>query len=576
MHRAVSSALVVLTLGLAAACGDAERLAELEAQNAELETAQTALETSVAQLRGELDAAETKTALARSDVAHARRDLEAAEAELEQLRAELERAQASAAGAAEATAKVEELETKFREVESHRDELVEWVEGELLPLAEKHDPKLAALRDQTRAMAEQVEALRDLPFKRPVMRRLLDREEVGRWMQRDLRRELPEEDARAMIAVMSEFGIVSPDTDLYAMFADFLEAGAAAFYKPQTNTFYLIDGHTGRGNNPSVFHELVHAVEDQHFQLDSLLRGQDGESDSIMARKALVEGSADFFQERYHEAFPEDVAAMMQAMQGNPELMQKQMRMMTEVPAFLIASMGLFPYKNGSAFLRARGVETAADVEALFRDPPASTEQVLHPERYPVEGRRDYPHLISAPDLDGMFGDGWHREDSDELGELMIGLMLAHLSQSNNAMVLMSVMDPQTQGVRFPPAIAKAAEGWDGDRYTAYHHPETGEVVVVWSSVWDTDVDAREFAATYGRILGRRITGKLPSLDGESAGVELSFTDPKTEQVSSIHQAGDRVVVVLGAQADQAVALSEAGRAVEVTPDARDAEDAAR
>lgn len=566
--------LAGLVLGTLPGCVDEEKLLETQAQLAEAEAALSAAETQRDQAVAERDAARAEASTATSEAESLRTALEEAQAKATALATEVDELTA----AAESSALTEKV---LREVELHRDELVEWIEDELLPVAEAADPKLVALREQAEAMSKQVAKLRGIPFKRPVMSRLLRREQVGEWMERDMRRDLPEEEAVAMMAVMAEFGVVPEGTDLYAIMAKFLQSGVAAFYKPQTNTFYLIDGNVGASNNPVVFHELVHAVEDQHFALDDMLRTDEENSDTFWAVKALVEGSADFFQEKYHEAFPEDVAAMNAAMQGNVELMQQQMQMMQEVPAFLIAGMGLFPYKNGSAFLRARGLDKVSIAEAsdavgaLFADPPISTEQILHPERFTVDGRRDYPHVVTAPAIDGVLGEGWEEVGIDSMGELMAGMMLMHLAQPNNAMVLMGVMDPRTQGVRLAGPVGKAVDGWDGDRYTSYRHAETGEVVIVWTSMWDSAEDAQEFAATYGRILGRKITGKRPNLDVNDAGIDLTFEDPANEETATIRQSHRRVVVVLGAPAGLGEALFEAGAAVSITPDPRDDVDSA-
>ncbi len=456
---------------------------------------------------------------------------------------------------------VELLEKRKGKVASHRDELIDWV-NELLPIAEQHDPRLQNLREVTDAMAEEVQELRGLEWKRPFMRRLIAREDVSKFLRRDMERELPPEEAETMVRVMSEFGMIAKGTNLYDIFLQFLEGGAAAFYKPDTGTFYLIEGKNDAGDRPIVFHELVHALEDQHFGLDLMQQAFEENSDGGMGVKALIEGSADLFQDKYHKLHPEDVEAMTAAQKNNPELLQRQMRMMVQVPAFLIAAMGFYPYKNGSAYLRKIDATSGSAVDAVFANPPVSTEQVLHPERHGV----DYPHAVAAADVGGVLGDGWEVLDDDIMGELFTGLLLTSLRWGHTGIPsVMAMMDMQTQGVGFKAPMKSAVEGWDGDRYVASIDRANDRVCVVWTSMWDSADDAMEFAKVYGGLLGKRVTGQKSDASSKS----IRFTG-EDGAVSGVDVSGLRVVVVLSGPAESAEDLFRVGREAEAVHDARD------
>lgn len=521
--------------------------------------------------------ADVRAALARADAAEAnarsasalREKLEGRLAESERrtraAEAAVEAARAEAAAAAERAKKVEKQRDAL---EAHRDEMKDWIEKQLLPVAERNDPRLVNLRDAATAMAEQVARLRGLPWKHDVMRRLVTREEVGEWMRRDLRKELPEEKAKEMVLVGAEMGICKPGTDIYGIFSQFMEAGAAAFYKPDTRTFYHIEGNDGRGAYPIVFHELVHALEDQHFDLDAVYKAIENDSDRALAVRGLVEGSASLFQGLYEKEFPADAAAMAQA-QMKPELVAKQGKMLNEVPPFLIASMGLYPYQNGKEWCRRMGASDPAVVERLYRDPPVSTEQVLHPEKYALDGARDWPHVVAKPALGDLLGEGWKELESDTMGELMTGVLLTQLQNRGAYMTTMiGLMGP---GGSYAPkgAAAKASAGWDGDRYACWVHTGTQQAVVVWSTVWDSDADAAEFASVYAPLLGRKVTGAKP----EALPSPVRFTETATGRVSGLETVGRRVVIVLGAPAALAEGLLERGIASEVRPDPRDSGD---
>ncbi len=575
--RRVARAARLVALAALCACGADERR-ELEASIGTLTRDKQAMSARVDELTKETakDRELLLAASRRAEDAERRRDEEAKELAAATARAAAEKDEKEAAkkelaaATARADAEKDEKEAAKKdldEVVAHRDELKEWIEDELLPVAEKSDPRLANLRDTAKEMAEEVEKTRGLKFKEPFMRRLISRAQVGEWMRRDLKKELPEDEARKLTLVGAEVGLLPPKTDLYEIFPLFFEAGALAFYKPETKTFYLIEGNDGRGARPVVFHELVHALEDQYFHLDDFYKAVEHHGDEELARRGLVEGSAVHFAEKYERSHPDDYAAMMKS-QATPEMMKKQLAMLNKVPPFLIVTIGLYPYKNAPAWLAKIGADTPEQMAKLYADPPVSTEQVLHPEKFPLDGPRDYPHRIGTPDVASILGDGFEHVDDDEMGELMISMLLAQLEYRVNAFVFLNVVDMKTESLAFKDPVKKAAEGWDGDRYTAWIEKSTGRVCVVWTSVWDGEKDAQEFFDVYGRLLGRRVTGADPKEPPKP----LRYAD-KDGRVSGLDVAGARVVAVLGAPPEKAAALFAAVAAVKVEADPRDPND---
>ena len=121
--------------------------------------------------------------------------------------------------------------------------------------------------------------------------------------------------------------------------------------------------------------------------------------------------------------------------------------------------------------LQARGGEAAVN-EAL-RNPPVSTEQVLHPAKYP----NDPPVPVEVPDLSSTLGTGWSDLDLSDVGEeFLLALLALHLPRSD---------------------AARAAAGWDGGRYRAWS--DGSRTAVVLTTRWETPKDASEFAAAMDR-----------------------------------------------------------------------------
>jgi hypothetical protein len=130
-----------------------------------------------------------------------------------------------------------------------------------------------------------------------------------------------------------------------------------------------------------------------------------------------------------------------------------------------------FQYDAGTAFAgRAYTHGGWPAVDAAHRDPPASSEQVLHPERY--FDARDRPVEIALGGTDRIEADGWHASVEDTLGELGVRILVGRGLSAVSA--------------------ARVAEGWGGDRLRALAKGD--ELVLVWMTAWDRPEDASDFA----------------------------------------------------------------------------------
>lgn len=182
-------------------------------------------------------------------------------------------------------------------------------------------------------------------------------------------------------------------------------------------------------------------------------------------------------------------------------------------PAGRSAAAGLaelldFPAEAGLAFVRTHYLSGGwAAVDALYGSPPLSSEQILHPERYP----KDVPRSPDLDDLSPSLGAGWTTKDSGVLGEWRTVLALG------------TYLDPDE--------ARKAAAGWGGDRYAVLAGPGPSSWVLL--SRWDTVRDAHEFFGafrTYGeaRFGAPRRTSTSLVWEIESAVVTLLVGNDQT------------------------------------------------
>ena len=148
-------------------------------------------------------------------------------------------------------------------------------------------------------------------------------------------------------------------------------------------------------------------------------------------------------------------------------------RVLQEMPPVLRESL-FFPYTAGLNFTQ--GLYTAGGwgaIDAAFADPPASTEQILHPEKYAAEEEAVQVEL--PEDLAGKIGAGWSTALEDTLGEFQLKIWLGETAKAASV------------------GATDAAAGWGGDRVAVLNGPNDAWVIALLTD-WDTNADATEFA----------------------------------------------------------------------------------
>jgi hypothetical protein len=288
-------------------------------------------------------------------------------------------------------------------------------------------------------------------------------------------------------------------------------------------------------------HELTHALQDQHFDLAKYLPSDTSlDDDAAMARRFVVEGDATFVMLLYAvrsmlrdeisgpvldvlrdqiktlasqdlaalEAQVKQQSAMFGAMDGE---IRKSIDAMDDIPPVVLVPL-LDSYMKG-ALVALTAYEHGGwpTVDALYRDPPSSTEQVLHPatKLYPA---RERPHKVTLshmadPELAG-----------NVLGELQWKIYF-ELWKS--------------------PRAAEASEGWAGDRYSVTRRSD-GRLIGRIATRWDSPADARQFADAYIGSLAARFPGAHAGNPGNG------IARPDGGKVF-VRIAGDRVFIVDGA-----------------------------
>jgi hypothetical protein len=318
--------------------------------------------------------------------------------------------------------------------------------------------------------------VRELPFRAPVEKLFVSRDEVLPLLAEQVDNGLREAGSAAEQRLLAELELLPFEYPLRTKLLALLEEQVAGFYDPRARRLVVVDGMDEQFAGmaqlmlPAIYgHELLHALADQHFDFRRLIQqpADDGWDDVVMARRALAEGDATLGMlimmfrlqglEVTPEALPtgEGLRAMVRTTIAFPELEQ--------APPFLKAQL-IEPYLLGLDVVgdawRSGGWKA---VDALWADPPDSTEQLLHPQR-----RGDEPTIVEPPPLPD--------------GTLVVTLMqLGELG-------LRQWLEP-----RIGPDRARiAADGWDGDMVRLVRDADGRERIEIFTT-WDTDADADEF-----------------------------------------------------------------------------------
>lgn len=335
----------------------------------------------------------------------------------------------------------------------------------------------AALAAEVTEIISQVEDLRELPALGDVAWTLGDRETA---LAEQLAEEIADPETLDRFAqderILTRLGLIPEGTDLLQLTVDTLQGQVAGFFDPKTKQLTVLDddGELDVASKITLAHEADHAIGDQHWDLQGM---KDAipllEGDRQAALQALIEGDATLLMTLWsakHAAsdlmgLDESGLPGSQSLDGLPQIIQRQL---------------LFPYLDGLSFLmNAWGPGGWDGVNALWDAPPVSTEQIMHPEKYPDEG----PIEVVLPDVAALLGDGWAQTGETVMGELGIQILAADGAE----------WDPMSfslGGQTMPNA--EVAAGWGGDRLITLDGPD-GAWALVWQTAWDTPEDAIEF-----------------------------------------------------------------------------------
>ena len=347
---------------------------------------------------------------------------------------------------------------------------------------------------------QRVVSLRQLQPKGAIKRAVRNRQQIRTAMLALAQEALSPAEWEAERKAMVQWGLLTPDFRLKEFVLDLLTEQAAGYYDPKQRTFFIADWLPQLVQKPVMAHELVHALQDQHYDLQKNFDLVKDQADLSLARKALIEGDAMAVMLVYLleplGLSMEDLPDMGTLLQSSAALLGEQFQVYTRAPLILRQQL-LFPYVHGLAFVKAALARGGwPELQRVYQHPPVSAQQVMHPEKYFAEP----PVLPSEVTLhipDGVLSTSWHKLKRDVLGEFFLSVILQQFLPEEEA--------------------RQSAAGWRGDRYELFEQQDSGRLLLVCVTAWDTPAAATAFFQSYHKLLAVKYPGwTMQALEDQS------------------------------------------------------------
>jgi hypothetical protein len=351
-----------------------------------------------------------------------------------------------------------------------------------------------------RGIESQVSQIRGLDVLVEPDLRVLDHTSLRKYLVDQLDRDyLPSErelDQKQYVLL----GLIKPTDNLFQVQLDLLGDQVIGVYDSETKSLVVVgdQGNFGPIERVTYAHEFNHALQDQHYGLNNIAPKHSDNNDRSLAVHAVMEGDALMLQSLWAIANlnRDEVGQLLRASSGGDDsLMRAPLIVRTEL---------LFRYTEGFSFvrqyLREAGNNYAA-IDNLFNDPPESTAQIMHLDKY---RNRIHPVDVALGDLAGQLGPSWRSIGQGVLGELDTRVLLEQWGTDH-------------------ADAARIASGWAGDRWQLVE--KDGRSAIVMKSTWESPDAARSFFSAYSAGLRRRFDSALTE---ESTAARQALTTPVT------------------------------------------------
>ena len=316
----------------------------------------------------------------------------------------------------------------------------------------------------------------------PLKKTLRSRDEIRAYVIKQMDEDKDTAQRYADAKAAEAFGLLPKNFDLDSFMVELLTEQIAGLYDPKAHEFYIADWIPLEDQRMVMAHELTHALEDQHFQIEGWLKAARPNDDAELAREAFLEGSAmaamvDYLLQGTGKSvndMPEFDPSLLTGDIGDTPSMKK-------APPFIKDAL-VFPYFAGMKFTAASLKPNGwPALDKIFENPPVSTQQIMHPALY-KSGH--VPEKVALPDVQSRLGKDWKKLDDNLMGEFGWKEVLKQYLGEDRA--------------------APLAAAWDGDRYLVYENRSSQRLLLLARVHLTSAEHANRFFGQYSELLEKK------------------------------------------------------------------------
>ena len=312
---------------------------------------------------------------------------------------------------------------------------------------------------------------------------IITRDKVKEFLEQRMKEASSPEEIRVEALTLKKFGLVPQDFDLAKNTIDLLTEQAAAFYDFHKKRMFITDWTPSATREPALVHELGHALADQNVNLDKFIKQGQKSDDGSMARLAVMEGQASWLMAEYLARKAGQSLAtspvLLETMAHSIESGASEFPVFESEPLYLRETL-TFPYSQGLLFQNAVYARLKqVSFEEVFRKPPVSTQQILHPDTYFSGLEPTRPALPQLPDAHG-----YKRIADGTVGELDHSVLLEQYAGREES--------------------AAVSPHWRGGAYALLEHRSPERVVLLYAVEWDDAASAGRYFRLYRQVLEKK------------------------------------------------------------------------
>jgi hypothetical protein len=347
------------------------------------------------------------------------------------------------------------------------------------PAASAPNAEFAEAADE---VLQQMSEITGLKLETPLKKTLRSRDEIRAYVIKQMDEDKNPSERYAGQRSAEAFGLIPKGFDLDTFMVELLTEQIAGLYDPKAHEFYIADWIPVADQRMVMAHELTHALEDQHFQIEDWVKAARPNDDAELAREAVLEGSAmaamiDFLLQGTGRSLGDlpdfDPSILIGDLADSPALQK--------APPFIKDAL-IFPYFSGlkfsAAILKPSGW---SGLPGVFSKPPLSTQQILHPALY-RSGKLPAPAPL--PSMDKMLGSSWSKLEENTLGEFGWQEVVKQFLGDERAKPL--------------------SAAWDGDRYIVYEQRRTKRLLLVTRVRLKSEEVTLHFFGQYSEALEKK------------------------------------------------------------------------